>query len=48
MSNPNIDVCMTGPANDRQALEAFKALELGPMNDEELVWIRRVGQAIRS
>jgi len=46
LSNPNVDVCMTGPANEAQAAEALKATELGPMNEEELAWMRRVGDYI--
>jgi aryl-alcohol dehydrogenase-like predicted oxidoreductase len=46
LSNPAVDVCMTGPANEAQAAEALKAIEMGPMNEEELAWMRRVGDYI--
>jgi len=46
LSNPAVDVCMTGPANEAQAAEALRALELGPMSAEELAWMRRVGDFI--
>jgi aryl-alcohol dehydrogenase-like predicted oxidoreductase len=46
LSNPAVDVCMTGPATEQQAAEALKALDLGPMNEAELAWMRRVGAAI--
>jgi len=46
LSNPAIDVCMTGPANESQAVEAVRAIEMGPMNEEELAWMRRVGDHI--
>jgi len=46
LSSPAVDVCMTGPANREQADEALRALELGPMNEEELAWMRRVGDYI--
>jgi aryl-alcohol dehydrogenase-like predicted oxidoreductase len=36
LSNPAVDVCMTGPSNEAQAAEALRAIELGPMDDEEL------------
>jgi aryl-alcohol dehydrogenase-like predicted oxidoreductase len=45
-SNPAVDVCMTGPANETHAVEALRALELGPMSAEELAWMRRVGDSI--
>ena len=37
---------MTGPANEAQAVEALRAIELGPMSPEELAWMRRVGDFI--
>jgi aryl-alcohol dehydrogenase-like predicted oxidoreductase len=46
LSNPAVDVCMTGPANETQAADALRALDLGPMNAEELAWMRRVGDHI--
>jgi aryl-alcohol dehydrogenase-like predicted oxidoreductase len=46
LSNQAVDVCMTGPANEAQAAEAFRAIELGPMSLEELAWMRRVGEFI--
>jgi len=46
LSNPAIDVSMTGPANEEQAAEVMRANELGPMNEEELAWMRRVGDHI--
>jgi aryl-alcohol dehydrogenase-like predicted oxidoreductase len=46
LSNSAVDVCMSGPANQEQAAEALRAIELGPMNEEELAWMRRVGDHI--
>jgi aryl-alcohol dehydrogenase-like predicted oxidoreductase len=46
LSNPTVDVCMTGPANEAQAAEALGAIELGPMRPDELAWMRRVGDFI--
>ena len=46
LSNPSVDVCMTGPSTEAQAVEALHALELGPMSEDEMGWMRRVGQAI--
>ncbi|MBI3207639.1 MAG: aldo/keto reductase [Candidatus Solibacter usitatus] len=47
LSHPSVDVCMTGPANLLQMRESLRALELGPMCEEELAWMRRAGDAIR-
>jgi aryl-alcohol dehydrogenase-like predicted oxidoreductase len=46
LSNPAVDVCMSGPANEAHAGEALRAIELGPMSAEELAWMRRVGDFI--
>jgi aryl-alcohol dehydrogenase-like predicted oxidoreductase len=46
MSNPAVDVCISGPSNADQAREALRALELGPMSADELAWMHRVGKAI--
>jgi aryl-alcohol dehydrogenase-like predicted oxidoreductase len=46
LANPAVDVCMTGPANEAQAADALRALDLGPMSEEELAWMRRVGDFI--
>ena len=46
LSNSAVDVCMTGPANEAQAADALRAIELGPMSEDELAWMRRVGDYI--
>jgi len=46
LSDPHVDVCMCGPSTDWQMDEALAALERGPMDEEELAWMRRVGQHI--
>lgn len=47
LSRPEVDVCLSGPANAAQMKEAVEALRLGPMSEDELAWMRRVGQAVR-
>ena len=46
LTRPEVDVCLTGPSNVAQMQEAVNALEMGPMNEDELAWMRRVGQAV--
>jgi aryl-alcohol dehydrogenase-like predicted oxidoreductase len=46
LARPEIDVCMTGPSNAEQMAEALEALRRGPMTEDELAWMRRVGTAI--
>jgi aryl-alcohol dehydrogenase-like predicted oxidoreductase len=48
LSNPNVNVCLSGPANAEQLDEAMAALDRGPMDDDELAWMRRVGDAVHS
>ena len=43
LTNPNIDVCLTGPSNAAELDEAMAALDRGPLSDEEMAWMRRVG-----
>lgn len=45
LSRPEVDVCLSGPSNAAQMDEALRALELGPMTEDELAWMRRVGAA---
>jgi aryl-alcohol dehydrogenase-like predicted oxidoreductase len=46
LARPEVDVCMTGPSNADQMTEALEALRRGPMTEDELAWMRRVGAAI--
>ena len=46
LSRPEVDVCLSGPANTEQMEAAVEALRLGPMSAEELAWMGRVGRAV--
>lgn len=46
LSNPHVDLCLAGPDNAEQMRQALEALELGPMDEEEQAWMRRVGDHI--
>jgi len=48
LARPEVDVCMTGPSNAEHMTEALEALRRGPMRDDELAWMRRVGAAIHA
>lgn len=48
LSNSSVDVCMTGPSNAAHADHALQAADLGPMNNDELAWMRRVGDFIHN
>ncbi len=43
LSNPHVHVSLAGPANGAELDEAMAALDRGPMSEEELAWMRRVG-----
>ena len=47
LSNENVDVCMTGPKDREQMREALTTLELGPLNEEEIQRMQRIGDAVR-
>jgi len=48
LTRPEVDVCMTGPANAAQMDTALKALPLGPMSDDEVAWMKRAAQRFRN
>ncbi len=43
LMNPNVNLCITGPANDRQMEHALSALEAGPLTEEEMLQARTIG-----
>lgn len=46
LTNPNVDVCLTGPSTPEELDEAMAALDRGPLSDEEMAWMRRVGEHV--
>jgi aryl-alcohol dehydrogenase-like predicted oxidoreductase len=48
LSQPCVDLCLAGPANREQLNEVFAALDRGPMDAEELAWMRRVGDHVHA
>jgi predicted aldo/keto reductase-like oxidoreductase len=46
LSRSEVDLCLTGPSNETQMNEALDALQRGPMTDDELAWMQRVGKAV--
>jgi aryl-alcohol dehydrogenase-like predicted oxidoreductase len=43
LSNPKVDMVLSGPANKAQLREAMRALQAGPLNEDEMDWMQRVG-----
>lgn len=48
LSNPAVDVCMCGPRNMDEMKSALPALELGPLEEEDMERMRRIGDYVRS
>jgi len=46
LSNPDFNVCMTGPKNGAELEEALAALAEGPLNSDEDERIRRIGRHV--
>ena len=43
LTEPAVDVCLTGPKTPEQFQNALDAWGRGPMSADELAWMRRVG-----
>jgi aryl-alcohol dehydrogenase-like predicted oxidoreductase len=48
LSNPDFNVCMTGPKNAAELEEALAALDEGPLSAEEMARVRRIGEFVRA
>jgi len=46
LSNPAVDVCMCGPKNVDQMRDALSALELGPLGEDDMARMRRIGDYV--
>ncbi len=46
LSHPTVDLCMIGPKDEAQLSEAVRALDAGPLGEEELVRARRIGDHV--
>ncbi len=46
LSHPAVDVCVSGPRDRAQMREALAALELGPLNPEDMTRMKKIGDFI--
>jgi aryl-alcohol dehydrogenase-like predicted oxidoreductase len=46
LGHPQVDMCLCGPRNSVELGDALDALERGPMDADEMAWMRRVGDAV--
>lgn len=47
LTQPSVDVVMCAPSNASQLDEALTTLERGPMDEDELAWMKRVGTHVK-
>ena len=46
LTNPNIDIAITGPSKTAQLEENIRETAKGPMAAEELEWMRRISDYV--
>lgn len=46
LTNPNVDLCLSGPASEEEMRDNLKALEQGPLSSEEMSWMSLVGDHV--
>ena len=46
LSNPSVDICMTGTKSLEMMRENLKTLDAGPLSDEEMERVRRIGDHV--
>lgn len=47
LSNPAVDVCLCGPKNTDQLHQALPALDLGPLSEDNMKRMKRIGDHVR-
>ncbi|MHC1729544.1 MAG: aldo/keto reductase [Syntrophobacteraceae bacterium] len=48
LTNPNVHVVLTGPQNREQLSRNLAAMKQGPLEPDELNWIRQYGQLVKA
>ncbi len=48
LTRPEVDVVISGPKNGAELDEALAALDRGPLTADELAWMHRVGDGVKS
>jgi len=46
LTNPAVNVCMCGPKDESQMREGLKTLDLGPLTQEEMARIKKIGDYV--
>jgi aryl-alcohol dehydrogenase-like predicted oxidoreductase len=48
LTNPNVHVVLSGPQNREQLRQNLEAINQGPLDPDEMNWIRQYGQLVKS
>jgi aryl-alcohol dehydrogenase-like predicted oxidoreductase len=48
LSNPHVDVVLTAPSNPKQLEENLRSLEQGPLDEDEMRFIRQFGDEVHA
>ena len=48
LSNPNVHVVLTGPQNREQLRQNLDAIQQGPLEPDEMNWVRQYGRLVKS
>lgn len=46
LSNPNVDVCMMAPTNEKQLVSNLKEISAGSLSEEEMDFMKKFGDAV--
>lgn len=46
LSNPNVDVCLMAPSNEKQLMENLSALREGPLSEDDMAFMRKFGDVV--
>lgn len=46
LTDPHVDVVLTGPASSQELNDNLRALEKGPLSDSEMKWMREFGRVV--
>ena len=46
LSNPHVSVCLCGPATREQLEQNLAAFDQGPLDEEEMAWMREFGRVV--
>ncbi len=46
LSNPYVDVCLNAPYNEKQMMENIKAVQAGPLSDDDMNFMRQFGDIV--